>query len=324
MKTNNKILIGLLLGILILLLLPFLGGELLSISALWNSTGPNEIDHRILWSLRIPRFLLVIAVGGSLAILGATYQIIFNNTLAEPYILGVSSAVTLGVVTAETLLNIPTGSPKSLGFGLLFAMVVIVLLILSYHWKTGKELERIVLFGMGLNFIFSSALFLILSYRSQSPGAGSLRWLFGNIPWINFNESLIFLGLNLFLCAILWVSGRFLDGLSLGDSVARTLGFPPSKVRSFILFLTSVHLTLITSATGAIGFLGLVVPHCIRLALRPSSTRLLFAGSFIGGALFLGLSDSLSRMLLPPIEFPVGIITTLLGGPLFLYLLWKK
>ena len=324
MTTKSKLFLCALFTTLILLGLPWLGGEPISFSALWSQSPTLDIDHRILWSLRIPRLLFVVAVGGSLAMLGASYQILFNNTLAEPYILGISSAVTLGIVVAETFLHLPNTSLGALSMGLCFSLLVTFLLILSYSWRTGRELERIVLFGMGLNFIFSSALFLLLSYRSQTTGGGSLRWLFGNIPWLRLNESLLFLLLTLPLCAGLWVMGRYLDGLSLGDTVARTLGFSPTKVRCFLLFVTSLHLTLITSLTGSIGFLGLVVPHCIRLVFRPASTRLLFVASFIGGALFLGIADSLSRALLPPLEFPIGIITTLLGGPLFLYLLWKK
>jgi iron complex transport system permease protein len=305
-------------------LLPFFGGETISLNSLWNKNGIYEIDHRIFWDLRIPRLLLVVGVGGSLAMLGATYQIVFNNPLAEPYILGISSAVTLGVVVGETLLNLPAHSTGNFLVGSTFSIGVVALLILSYQWKTGRELERIVLFGLGLNFILSSALFLLLSYNSQSQGGGALRWLFGNIPWVNLQESVLFLAFVVPLCGILWALGRQLDALSLGDTVAKTLGVSPSKIRILILFITSLHLTVITSTTGSIGFLGLVVPHCIRLLFRPSSTRWLFIGSFFGGALFLGISDSLSRVLLPPMEFPVGIITTLLGGPLFLYLLWKK
>jgi iron complex transport system permease protein len=303
---------------------PFIGGETISPSALWNPTGNLQIDHRILWSLRIPRFLLVVGAGGSLAMLGATYQIIFNNPLAEPYILGISSAVTLGVVIGETLLNLPAHSFGNFLVGVTFSLGVVALLVLSYRWKSGREIERIVLFGMGVNFILSSALFLFLSYHSQSQGGGALRWLFGNIPWITLRESLWFLSLVIPLCLILWSLGRQLDALSLGDTVAKTMGVSPEKIRVFLLFITSLHLTVIASVTGSIGFIGLVVPHCIRLVFRPSSTRLLFVASFLGGAFFLAASDSLSRVLLPPMEFPVGIITTLLGGPLFLYLLWKK
>ena len=310
--------------IFVLVLLLFCGEERLSIRALWNFNDPYSIDHHLLWSLRIPRLILVFGIGGALAMLGATYQILFHNPLAEPYLLGVSSAVTLGIVISETLLGWAALTPQAFGMGFLFALSVITILILCYYWKTIKNMERIVLFGMGVNFVFSSALFILLSYHNQSNGGGSLRWLFGNIPWLNLNQSMVFISLVLPLCFTLWILGRYLDGLSLGDSMARTLGFSPSRMRTFLLVLTSLLLTVITSISGAIGFIGLVVPHAIRLWVQPPSSRYLLGLSFLIGALFLCLSDSLSRALLPPLEFPIGIVTTLLGGPLFLYLLWKK
>ncbi|NBX69108.1 MAG: iron ABC transporter permease [Proteobacteria bacterium] len=324
MTFKKKYVVFIISAALILWALPFIGSENLSFQAVWKSSGQYALDHRILWSLRIPRLILVLTVGASLAVLGASYQVVFNNVLAEPYILGVSSGVTLGLVVAETFFDLRSGTPQNIAVGLLFAGLVVMLFLLSYQWRSGRGLEKIVLFGMGLNFVFSSLLFLVLSYRSQSLGAGSIRWLFGHIPWLNTSQSLIFLLINLTFLSGLWAMGRLIDGLTLGDSVAYTFGFSPAKIRGLLFLLTSLQLTLITSITGAIGFIGLVVPHCVRLLFHPGSTRLLFIISALGGALFLGLSDSLSRTLLPPLEFPIGVITTLLGGPLFLALLWKK
>lgn len=324
MSGNRLHLFLLLLCLLVLALLPLLGSETLSLQALWNSSGDFNVDHRILWALRIPRFILVLTVGASLAVLGGSYQVVFNNALAEPYILGVSSAVTLGLVVGETFFNSPPGSPQNLAIGFLFACAVIFLFLLSYQWRSNSQLERIVLFGMGLNFVFSSLLFLLLSYRSQALGSGSLRWLFGHIPWLNLSQSLLFLVLNFIFLVLIWIVGRYIDGLSLGDTVASTLGFSPTKIRGLLFLITSLQITLITATTGAIGFIGLVVPHCVRLALNPGSSRQLFLFSAIGGALFLGISDAVSRILLPPMEFPIGVITTMVGGPLFLILVWKK
>lgn len=311
-------------GLAILFALPFFGTETISMSDVLNFSNLAPIDHKIFWSLRIPRLILVVGAGGSLAVIGATYQTIFNNKLADPYILGVSSAVTLGVVLGNTILKFSTNQIQSQIVGLFFALLVVLLLLSCYLFKWGKELERVVLFGMGLNFVFSSLLFFVMSYQSQSIGTGSLRWLFGHIPWTNLNQSLLFFVANLIFLGVLWILGRFVDGLGLGDAVAHTLGFSPTKVRAVLLLITSLQLTLITSVTGAVGFLGLVIPHCVRLLFYPSSSRSLFISSFLSGAIFLAISDTLSRTLYPPLEFPVGIITTLIGGPIFLFLLWKK
>lgn len=299
-------------------------GEPLPFKALWNMTQPYELDHRIIWALRFPRLLLAFGIGGCLAMLGAIYQVMFNNPLAEPYVLGISTAVTLGVVLAQFLWGVAAQSFTALGMGFLFSFFAIALIIGSYFWNSGKNLERIVLFGMGLNFVCSSLLFTIVSYQHQNSGSHSIKWLFGNIPWLEFDQVALLLSVILPICLFLLLLGRHLDGLSLGDSVARTLGYSPHHSRITLLILSSVLLSLISALTGAIGFVGLVVPHCIRLLLCPRSSRYLLSFSFLGGAFFLALSDCVSRSVIVPLEIPIGVVTTLLGGPVFLYLLWKK
>lgn len=303
------------------LISPFLGGESLTFANLGLATSP---DHRIFFDLRIPRCLLTLVAGGSLAMLGATYQILFQNPLAEPYILGVSSAATLGVAIAEMSFGIAAYSLPSMGAGFVTAMGLTALLIalcLS-HW--GRAMDRIILFGMGMNFLLSSGLFLLLSYFHQQMGGGSLRWLFGQIPWVSPNEALLFAGVSLPFLVGLWVFGRHLDALSMGDQVARTLGFSPIKTRTSLLLVTSAFLAILVAFTGSIGFVGLVVPHAVKLAFRPPTSRWLFTLCFLVGSLFLLASDILSRVMMPPLEFPIGIVTTILGGPAFLWLLWRR
>jgi iron complex transport system permease protein len=304
-----------------IVLLPFWGAETILFSELGN---PQSLSYRILFELRVPRIVLLFIVGGSLAMLGGTYQVLFHNPLAEPYILGVSSAVTLGAVLSEVVLHL---NPHTLG-GMVFpiagALIVTALLLILSFSKFGREPERVVLFGMGLNFLLSSALFLILSYYSQQMGVGSMRWLFGQIPWVTAPEAATFSLVALpFIVGILLLS-RQLDALSLGDTVARTLGVSPLVSRNIILVTTSIFIAVLVSLTGSIGFLGLVVPHACRLLFRPSSTRLLLSFSFLLGAIFLAVADVSSRTLLPPFEFPPGILTTIIGAPPFLYLLWKR
>lgn len=312
-------------GVLVFFALTLLWGDSFSsIQSLWSRQFDFEIQNRIIWSLRFPRLLLVVGVGGSLALLGGVYQTLFNNSLADPYVLGVTSAVTLGVVLGETCFGFSSHSPQGFFSGFVGSFCATGLIIFSYFWKTGKNLERIILFGLGLNFICSSLVFALISYQYQSVGVGSLKWLFGNIPWLDLQQATLLLCFLIPFCIALIVMGRHLDALSLGDSVARTLGFSPARSRVLILVLSSLLLTLIGALTGAIGFLGLVVPHCIRLLCHPRSSRELLSQSFVGGAIFLALADVISRSVLPPMEFPIGVVSTLLGGPIFLFLLWKK
>ena len=308
-------------AVLLVAIVPFFGSEHLD----WKEIAvPGSASHRILFELRLPRLLLTLVAGGALAMLGGSYQILFNNPLAEPYVLGVSSAVTLGVALSEILFHFPAYSYWGIAAGCVAALVVTAFLVMVATSRLGESVDRIVLFGMGLNFVLSSVLFLVLSYYYQHLGGGSIRWLFGQIPWVSLREAIAVALISVPFVVAMLVLSRHLDALSLGDSVARTLGFSPPRSRVTLMAITSIFLSLIVSFTGSIGFVGLVVPHAVRLVIRPPNSRVLLAFSFLTGAIFLGISDVISRALLPPFEFPIGIITTLIGGPAFLYLLWKR
>jgi iron complex transport system permease protein len=312
------------LGILFLAA-PFLGTESLSIKEILI---PDSPAHRIFFELRIPRACLVAVVGGALAILGGTYQTLFHNSLAEPYILGISSAVLLGSAVAELVFGFAPYSWGSQAGGWLVSFVATLLLVGLYLHRSGastsRAMDRLVLFGMGLNFVLSSLLFLLVSYHAQQIGGGNWRWLFGQIPWVTESRALTFSLTVIPLLAVIILMSRSLDALSLGDSVARTLGFRPERVRTFLLVWTSLLLAFLVAATGSIGFVGLIIPHAVRLVFQPASARSTLLWSFGVGAIFLVAADVLSRCLMPPYEFPIGIMTTLLGGPALLYLLWKQ
>jgi len=300
-------------------------GMLAGVSLDWAEWAtPGSPTYRILFELRLPRVLFVFACGASLAAVGACYQILFHNPLAEPYLLGVSSAATLGIALAEALAGVAATSVLSQLIGLSCAGAVTLLLGAIVVSRVGREAERVALFGLGINFVLSSALFLFLSYQSQQLGGGSLRWLFGQIPWVSGLQAGRFAAGAFAILALLFILARSLDALSFGDGVARTLGVHPTRARMGFLALTSALVAWMVSFTGSIGFVGLVVPHLTRLLFRSSSTRALFALALPWGGAFLLLSDALSRSLLPPMEFPVGVITTLFGGPLFLVLLWRR
>ena len=288
----------------------------------WNQ--PESATHRILFQLRLPRVIFVFAAGSALAVVGATYQILFHNVLAEPYLLGISSASVLGMAVAESFLGITAATVPSQAIGLGCAAVVTGLLVWMAKSDGGMETQRIALFGVGVNFFLSSLLFLLLSFQSQTVGGGTLRWLFGQIPWLSNAQALQFTAVTLAVLALLFYRARALDALGFGDGVARTLGFSPERNRIFFLVLTSALVAWLVSFTGSIGFVGLVVPHLVRLLFTPGSARGLLGRSALLGGAFLCFADAAARGLLPPMEFPVGIMTTLLGGPIFLALLWKR
>lgn len=304
----------------VFLSVPWLGAETISPLELFN---PSTLSHRIFWELRIPRLLVTIALGGVLATVGGTYQSLFKNPLCEPYILGVSSAVLLGIVTSETVFHQSAGTVFSIGMGLGCALLLI-LILMAFSSTAMASSERVILFGLGSNFVLSAILFLLLSFQTQSVGGGTLKWFFGFLPWLELKQAAMFLFSSLLFVSILLIFSRPIDALRLGDSVARTLGVSPRVTRNSYLVFTSLVVAITVSFSGTIGFVGLAVPQLCRILFRPASMRSLFFQSFFVGAVFLSLADGISRALIPPFEFPVGVITTLIGGPLFLMTLWKR
>ncbi len=313
-------------GLLILLLIAACALALISgVAISWAEVSQSgSAPHRIFFELRVPRLLLVFFTGAALAAVGSTYQILFHNPLAEPYLLGISSAAVLGIAVAESFFGIAATSLASQGIGLASALVVTAGLLGLAALHKGTDFERVALFGLGVNFVLSSILFLLLSYQTQHVGGGSLRWLFGQIPWISLAMALRFSLVVAIALVALLVASRHLDALSFGDGVARSLGFSPHRIRMIALGLTSALVAWLVSFSGSIGFIGLVTPHIARLVFRPSTTRALLALCIPIGGAFLLLADAASRSLLPPMEFPIGILTTLIGGPLFLVLLWRR
>lgn len=302
-----------------LLVLPFFGAETLLTADLFQ---PESASYRILWELRLPRILFACGIGAALGTLGGTYQSLFRNPLADPYVLGVSSAVILGMAVGESWLGLH--GMRAIPVGIAAALATTAFLALAASRRFGQSTERILLFGMGINFVLSSALFLLLSYRSQQLGGGSLRWLFGQMPWPSIGEAVAVAALSVFTVASLWLAGRHLDAMSLGDGVAASLGVSPARFRLGTLIGTSLVLSGLVALTGAVGFVGLVVPHAARMLFGGGGLRKILLDSALLGALFLATADVASRAAAPPFEFPIGVVTTVLGGPLFLYLLWRN
>lgn len=287
------------------------------------AVGDGTLFRTIVLDFRLPRALLVACVGAALATVGATYQRVLHNPIADPYVLGVAAATSLALVAVEPYrASLPPG--VDLLAGVVAALSTTALLLAgSRVLGLDRDSERLVLFGVGLNFVLSSSLFLWLSLRSLQPGGGTLRWLFGRVPWASYAEGATLAAVTVVVLALLAQRARGIDALSLGDGVARTLGVDAGKLRKELLVATSVLIAVVVRETGAVGFVGLVVPHAAARLFRPKDARTwIVASAWLGGA-FLLLSDALSRAFLPPAEIPIGIVTTLVGGPAFLLLLWR-
>ncbi len=294
----------------------------------------DQVGRTILFDLRLPRILLALGVGAALAATGAVFQAILKNPLAEPYILGVSNGSAVGAIIG---LNLPTfaglfGITLAAGqFGVtLFSFIgglVVVLLVLWIGRRTaGGESESMLLGGVMVAAIGAAIIFLLLAILPNVRGA--IQWMLGDLgsasPGIGVASGVLFL----LLLTLSFLSGPALNLLALGEEQARSLGLDVRRVTIIAYLISSLIIGLAVSFCGAIGFVGLVVPHIIRRAVGPDH-RLLMPLSVIGGGLFLLLCDTIARSLLPLSslgggELPVGAITALVGAPLFVRLLTKR
>jgi iron complex transport system permease protein len=281
------------------------------------------VDKEILLSIRLPRVIVSLLMGAALGASGAVLQGILRNPLADPYVLGISSGAALfaaaGIIAGFSFLGMVT-IPLLAFSGSLFAGVFVGAL----GWKRGGFWpERILLAGVGLGFLFSALLMLIMSISSDEGLRRATLWIFGDLSiadWTVIPYGSVFIAAGLLFSLS---RAKALNSLILGDELSHSLGFSPRKER-FILF---VSVGLMTAASvsmgGMIGFIGLLIPHIGRFFVG-SDNRVLIPVSALGGGMLLCVSDLVAKSLIPPMELPAGIITAIIGAPYFLYLLRRR
>lgn len=283
----------------------------------------NKIAIEIIMDVRLPRILISILVGAALGSCGAILQSMLRNPLADPYILGISSGSAL-LAAGSLLLGGFSWSILTLPALAFAGAVGAGTAVGIFGQKKGVlQPERLLLAGVGLGFLFSAVLMLAMSI---SPAEGLQRatfWLFGDLSIADW--SLIPYGFTIILIGFgisLW-RAKALNALMLGDDIAHSLGFSPSKER-WIMFI-SVGLMTASSVSlgGVVGFIGLLVPHIAR-SFVGSDNRTLIPVSAIAGGAFLCAADTIGRTVIAPNEIPSGIITAIIGAPYFLYLLKKR
>ncbi|WP_369824329.1 FecCD family ABC transporter permease [Sporosarcina sp. P3] len=292
-----------------------------SIQEIWDGifVVNDTMERRIVWELRFPRVLVGMIVGISLAVAGAILQGVMRNPLADPGIIGVSSGA--GLAATVIMIIYPAYImflPLAAFLGALSTAVVIYAL----SWKGGASPLRIILVGVAINAVIGacmSALMLLYSDRVQAV----LPWLAGGIAgvgWVQF-EMIIYYAIAAFVLAIFSV--KHIRILRLGDEVAKLLGHNVERSRFFLIVLSTLLAGMAVSVSGLIGFVGLVVPHIMR-SIVGGDYRFLLPASALGGGLLVVVADTIARTLFNPIELPVGILLSFLGGPFFLYLIQKR
>lgn len=306
-------------------------GEIVRIvtGAVGGAGGDNEAIGTtaiILMQVRLPRVLLGFLVGCCLASVGVALQALLRNPLADPYVLGVSSGAALGA-TLAVLLGIGTtflaeAALPACGFaGGLLALLVVYRMAATYE---RLPIHSLLLAGVILNAIFSALIMFITSIMEPNRSFGMMAWLMGTLTAPAY-PALWMLALYLLVgLFLLFKQARVLNILALGEESARSLGVDTERAKRFIFVLSALLTGVVVSVSGMIGFIGMVIPHAVRLVIGADHRLLLPASALVGGMFLMG-ADTLARTLLSPAEIPVGIITALAGGPFFVYLLvWRK
>jgi iron complex transport system permease protein len=298
----------------------------LALADVWAALGggADAVARDIVLRVRLPRALLAAGVGASLATAGAAFQALLRNPLADPFILGVSGGAALGAIVVIALggaLGLAGSAAPPAAFAGALASVA---LLLAAAGPLGRlDPTRLLLIGVVFNSLASAAIVFLASLAGLAEGSRIFLYLIGNLSdaqpalagWIG-----AFLALGLAALAPL---ARALNALALGDDAAALLGFEPTRVKLALLLATSLLVGAAVAVAGLVGFVGLIVPHALRL-LVGADHRLLLPASALGGASFLVLCDALARTALGGPELPVGAITALVGGPLFLALLRRR
>jgi iron complex transport system permease protein len=276
----------------------------------------------ILWSLRFPRVILGALVGGMLATAGAAYQGVFRNPLADPYLLGAAAGAVLGATLAIVLGQGATVFAVSL---VPVAAFIGASLAVSATYVVGSSLgdhrnpTTLILAGVAI-----AALLTAIQTYVQQVQSGSLRqvysWILGRLVTAGWDQVLMVLPYGIVGIAVILAHRRLLDALSVGDEEATSLGISPRRVRLIVVAAATVCTAAAVSAAGAIAFVGIIVPHTVRL-LFGTSYRVVLPMSLLFGATFLVLADTAARTVVAPAELPIAVITAMIGAPFFLFVM---
>ena len=287
-----------------------------------GDAGLTRIQEGIVWELRLPRTLLAAIAGAGLVLSGAIMQSLLRNPLADPFVLGVSSGASTGAVLVMVL-GIGAGA-VGLSAGAFAGAIAAFALVLALTAGVGGGTDRIVLAGVAGTQLFSALTsFIVTSSADAEQTRGVLFWLLGSLAGADFGDVGLSAAVTLLALAICLVSAPALDAFAFGEDAAAGLGVPVAWIRLSLLVITALLTATVVSAAGAIGFVGLVLPHAARLLVGPAHRTLLPATAMIG-AIFLVWVDTAARTLLDPQELPVGVMTALIGVPAFAAILYRR
>lgn len=299
-------------------------GQLVGFPGGGDAAAWTRAERNIVWELRLPRILLGAAAGAGLATIGGILQVVTRNPLADPYLFGVSAGASVGavlVILYAASFAGPLTLPAAAFAGALAATWLVFAAARGRNGATTSE--RLVLTGVAVAFILHAVTNFLVIGAVDRGAESALFWMlggFGNARWATVPAPL---ALTLAGIAWLWLRAGVVNALAFGDDTARSLGIDPVRLRAEIFVVTALMTGAIVSASGGIGFVGLVLPHVVRLLVGGDLRRLLPLAA-LAGALFLIWADVVARVAFAPREVPLGIVTSLVGGVFFLWLMRRR
>ncbi|MER7832007.1 iron chelate uptake ABC transporter family permease subunit [Streptomyces sp. NPDC095602] len=284
-------------------------------------SGLTPIRDGIVWNLRLPRTLLAAVCGAGLAVCGAVMQSLLRNPLADPFVLGVSSGASTGAV-AVVVLGAGGGALSLSGGAFAGAVCSFAAMLLLSH-TLGGTTDRVVLSGVAAMQLFSALTsFIVVTSADAETTRGVLFWLLGSLSGAGWADVWLCSAVLVLALAVCLGHATTLDAFAFGQEAAATLGVDTARARLLLLCATALLTAALVAAAGAIGFVGLVLPHAARALVGPGHGRLLPATA-LGGAVFLVWIDTAARTVIDPQEVPVGVMTSLVGVPAFVYVLHR-
>ena len=294
----------------------FLGQQII------NPFRLDQLQLQILVDLRLPRLIVALLMGAALGVAGAILQGVFRNPLADPYVLGTSSGAALAAAFG---LLAATGSSVWLvpSLALIGALVTSAVVVLLGRDSFGLRTERLLLAGVGIGFFLSAVLMLVMSLAQADGVKRALLWMAGDLAGADWSVVPVAALLMVIGFTLAMSRRRGLNALALGDEVAFGLGLEPGRERILLVLAASLLTAASVALGGIVGFVGLMVPHGVRVLVGADARRVLPL-SAVGGGMLLCLADTIGRSLVPPVEIPAGVVTALIGAPWFLIMLRRS
>ena len=301
-----------------------IGSVSVPISTLWDAES-NPTAYSILWNIRMPRVVLAALVGAALAIAGAAFQGLLKNPLADPYTLGISSGASVGAVfTLFFGVSLPVLGLFTLPIFSMIGAFVTLVVVMGFARLVDRtmKMETLILIGVIFSSFLGSCISLMIALTGEELRS-IMGWLLGSVsmrgwPYVKMILPFVVLG-----ALILWLHRRELNAMIYGEERAKYLGVDVKRSKYIILIGGSMLTGAAVAVSGTIGFVGLVVPHMVRMVLGADHRHLLII-SFLNGASLLVICDLVSRTIIAPTELPIGVITSFIGAPVFAYIFFKQ